>query len=92
MKYGLVLSTLLALASCQGGPFTINIEPEETDIFTLEVLSTTKINSVRGQTADRLGQSIEEVALLYNGQQLLDSRTIGYYNIKDGSTIFAELA
>ncbi|KAJ6648582.1 Polyubiquitin 8 [Pseudolycoriella hygida] len=59
--------------------------------FTIDKLSSnTKIKELRTMVATKVNAPNSDIVLIFNNMELQDARTLGYYKIKDGSTINAE--
>ncbi|CAN6335197.1 unnamed protein product [Urochloa humidicola] len=78
---------LLVLHPCQGGSMQIFVRKLTGKTFTLKAESSDTVNSVKVKVYEMEGTRPTHQRFIFAGQQLEDSRTLAYYNIKNESTI-----
>lgn len=50
----------------------------------------TRVGELKEKISEITGKSEDDLVLIYKDNELSDSRTLGYYNIKDNSVIEVE--
>uniref|UniRef100_A0A023G1M0 Putative ubiquitin/60s ribosomal protein l40 fusion n=1 Tax=Amblyomma triste TaxID=251400 RepID=A0A023G1M0_AMBTT len=89
-----LLTTLVALIILQSefsAAFKIYVKTPSGGTITLQAQSDEKIAAVKAEIQEEEGIPIDQQTLSYNNQELQNVQTLGYYKIKDESTIELEV-
>lgn len=86
---GILCLTAVAAAKCDFG-VTIKF-PQQHKSAELTVACNEKVQQLKADGAAELGVNASDLVLSYNNVELSDTRTVGYYKIKGGSVIMAEV-
>lgn len=65
----------------------ITLENSSNESFNLQVKPSDKIRTIRKQVHSKTGINQQDIVLIFNNQELQDSRTVGYYGIKNNAKL-----